>query len=155
VIVRPFDREGDDAWVRDLCHGETRMARKGELLDVLDQELLIAERDGTQAGVLAYRRSADGSCELFFIEASVRWTGAGSALVEELVRIVGPGRRVWLVTTNDNLDAIRFYQRRGFRLCEVRPGAVDAARRALKPGIPEIGNHGIAIRDEIELELLT
>jgi GNAT superfamily N-acetyltransferase len=155
LVVRPFDPERDEAWVRELCHGETRMARKGELLDVLDQEVLIAERNGTQAGALAYRRDRDDSCELFFIAADEQWTGAGSALVEELVRIVGPGRRVWVVTTNDNLDAVRFYQRRGFRLRDIRPGAVDAARRALKPGIPEIGNHGIAIRDEIELELTT
>jgi hypothetical protein len=59
---------------------------------------------------------------------------------------------LWLVTTNDNLDALRFYQRRGFRITEVRLGAVDEARRTLKPGIPAIGASGIPIRDEIVLE---
>jgi hypothetical protein len=57
-----------------------------------------------------------------------------------------------LTTTNDNLTALRFYQRRGFRIAAVRPGAVAAARR-LKPTIPELGEHGIPIRDEIELAL--
>ena len=61
--------------------------------------------------------------------------------------------RLWLVTTNDNVDALRFYQRRGFRLRALRPGAVDEARRELKPEIPEIGDHGIPLRDELELEL--
>jgi hypothetical protein len=56
------------------------------------------------------------------------------------------------VTTNDNVDALRFYQRRGFRLRAVRPGAVDDARRTLKPEIPAVGEQGIPIRDEIELE---
>jgi hypothetical protein len=70
-----------------------------------------------------------------------------------LEAIRGSGaRRVWLATTNDNLDALAFYQRRGFRLAELRPGAVDAARR-LKPTIPAVGAHGIPMRDELELVL--
>ncbi len=58
---------------------------------------------------------------------------------------------MFLITTNDNTPALRFYQRRGFRLVALRPGAIDAARR-LKPGIPAVGLDGIPLRDEIELE---
>ena len=54
----------------------------------------------------------------------------------------------WLVTTNDNLDAIRLYQRHGFRLAEVHSGAVDRARE-LKPTIPVMGQHGIEMHDEL------
>jgi hypothetical protein len=57
------------------------------------------------------------------------------------------------VTTNDNVDALRFYQRRGFRLARVRPGAVDESRRVLKPEIPTVGAYGIPLRDELELEM--
>ena len=64
-------------------------------------------------------------------------------------------RRLWLITTNDNVDALRFYQRRGFRLVRVHAGAVDRSRAALKPGIPEAGDHGIPLRDELELEMTT
>jgi hypothetical protein len=64
------------------------------------------------------------------------------------------GRRVWLVTTNDNLDAPRFYQRRGFVISEFRRGALDNARRTLKPQIASVGDYGIPIRDELELEYL-
>ena len=60
--------------------------------------------------------------------------------------------RAWLVTTNDNLDALRFYQRRGMRITAVAAGAVDAAR-ALKPAIPAIGAYGIELHDELTLEL--
>jgi GNAT superfamily N-acetyltransferase len=66
------------------------------------------------------------------------------------VRLVAEWR-LRLTTTNDNLDALRFYQRRGFRLVALRPGAVDAAR-ALKPEIPVTGAHGIPLRDELDLE---
>lgn len=48
-------------------------------------------------------------------------------------------RRLWLITTNDNLVA-------------VHPNALKAARK-IKPQIPLIGNWRIPLRDEIELEL--
>jgi hypothetical protein len=57
-----------------------------------------------------------------------------------------------VITTNDNLDALRFYQRRGFRLAALHRGAVDDSRARLKPQIPPIGDHGIKLRDELELE---
>ena len=56
------------------------------------------------------------------------------------------------MTTNDNVDALRFYQRRGFRLAELPAGAVDRSRESLKPSIPEVGDHGIPLRDELVLE---
>jgi ribosomal protein S18 acetylase RimI-like enzyme len=61
--------------------------------------------------------------------------------------------RVWLITTNDNLHALRFYQKRDFVLVAVHANAVARARQ-IKPEIPLIGRDGIPIRDEIELELL-
>jgi hypothetical protein len=57
-----------------------------------------------------------------------------------------------LITTNDNLDALRFYQKRGFRIAGVRPNALDLSRR-IKPEIPLVGEDGIPLRDEIELEM--
>jgi GNAT superfamily N-acetyltransferase len=53
---------------------------------------------------------------------------------------------------NDNVNALGFYQRRGFRIVAVHTGAVDVMR-AYKPSIPEIGLNGIPLHDEIELEL--
>ena len=58
-----------------------------------------------------------------------------------------------LSTTNDNLRALGFYQKRGFQLCALRVNAMEEARK-LKPGIPLIGEHGIPLRDEIELEIM-
>ena len=62
-------------------------------------------------------------------------------------------RRLWLTTTNDNLRAMGFYQRLGFRIVAVNCGAVDRARK-LKPEIPEVGQNGISLHDEIVLELV-
>jgi len=62
------------------------------------------------------------------------------------------GDRLWVITTNDNVDALRFYQRRGFCLVAVHRGAVDRSRASLEPEIPPVGAYGIPLRDEIELE---
>ena len=61
-------------------------------------------------------------------------------------------RRLWLITTNDNLPALRFYQRRGFVLAALHRDAIAASRR-LKPQIPLLGLDNIPIRDELELEM--
>ena len=84
-----------------------------------------------------------------------RVTGVGTALVEAVrARALDAGcGLLWVVTTNDNVDALRFYQRRGFRLARLRTGAVDESRETVKPEIPAIGDHGIPLRDEIELEM--
>ncbi len=73
----------------------------------------------------------DGAdCELLTLHARTRFDGVGSALVaavREVARRSGC-TRLWVVTTNDNVDALRFYQRRGFRLAHLRAGAVDESR---------------------------
>jgi GNAT superfamily N-acetyltransferase len=124
-------------------------ARRGELIDVLIGEGAVAERDGRPVGVALWRPD-DASTELTYLWAFEAGAGIGTRLVDAMFeRVVTP---IWVVTTNDNVDALRFYQRLGFRLRALRPGAVDDARRDLKPAIP-VERDGIAIRDELELVL--
>ena len=91
--------------------------------------------------------------ELLALATDLHGAGIGTELVDAVVdrsRRAGASA-VWLVTTNDNLRALRFYQRCGFRLRALHPDAVTRAREQLKPGIPLTGEGGIPIRDEIEL----
>jgi GNAT superfamily N-acetyltransferase len=137
-------------------HATARVARLGQLVDARKHPALIAEDDtGVLAGVLTYVLERDG-CEILTLHAAQQWRGAGTALIEEVERIASSAgcRRLWLITTNDNIEGIRFYQRRGFHLAELHAGAVDRSRESLKPEIPAIGVHGIPIRDELELEKL-
>ena len=91
--------------------------------------------------------------ELVALNAFTPWRGVGTALLEALVAHLDMKfHTLRLTTTNDNLEALRFYQRRGFRLSALRPGAVDQARPR-KPSIPQLGAYGIPIRDEIDLIL--
>ena len=152
MLVREL-HDDDLAWAERLADsfGGRLQARRGELIDVLALPGLVAEDDGRPLGLLTYRLE-DGECELAFVMAAERGRGIGTALLEALRGVAGD-RRIWVVTTNDNLDALRFYQRRGFALRELRPGAVDRARAELKPQISRTGEHGIPLRDELELEL--
>lgn len=129
-------------------------ARLGEVHDPgADAAPLAESEDGQLVGVMTYDvRGFD--CEVSTLYTTTRRGGVGSALIEAVVepaRAAGC-RRLWLVTTNGNVDAPRFYQRRGFRLVELHAGAVDRARATLKSSIAEIGDHGIPIRDELVLE---
>jgi ribosomal protein S18 acetylase RimI-like enzyme len=156
IEVRAFDPATDRSWASDLLDRELAgsvQARKGEALDALDLPGLVAEGDGREMGLLFYRLDGE-DCELFLLLATEPSAGIGTALVEALVARATGRRRIWVVTTNDNLRALRFYQRRGFALCALRPGAVDDTRRRLKPGIPVTGDDGIPRRDELELERL-
>ncbi len=58
-------------------------------------------------------------------------------------------KTIWLITTNDNLWAINFYQKLGYKLNKINYNAVEKSRE-LKPCIPLTGTNGIAIKDEWE-----
>jgi ribosomal protein S18 acetylase RimI-like enzyme len=114
----------------------------------------VARSAGRVVGHASYR-IVDDACEVTSIAADPPRAGIGSQLmsrIEAEARLSGCSS-VWLTTTNDNLDALRFYQRRGFGLVTLRRGAVDVARRDLKPAIPELGSYGIPMRDELDLAL--
>ena len=96
----------------------------------------------------------DDQCEIVTIDSLSPTKGVGTALLGAVqqVAIKAGCKRLWLITTNDNLDALRFYQKRGFVLVAVHRSAINRSRK-LKPEIPEFGAYGIPLRDEIELEM--
>ena len=152
--ARPLD-DADRGWaaakLRELW-GDIVVSR-GRVHDASELPGFVAEEGGAPVGLLTYRVDGD-DCEVVTIDAFPQGSGAGTALIEAAAgaaRTAGC-RRLWLITTNDNLRALRFYQRRGFRLAALHRGALDRSRE-LKPSIPEVGLDGIPLRDELELEL--
>jgi ribosomal protein S18 acetylase RimI-like enzyme len=155
VTIRAFT-DADLPWAERLIggFGGRLQVRLGSVIDPLACPGLVAERDGEPVGIVTFDTDTDGNdVELVYIEVTAKHGGVGTSLLDALEARTNP-RRLWLVTTNDNLDALRFYQRRGFRITQVRPGAVDETRQTLKPSISEVGSFGIPIRDEIVLERL-
>lgn len=103
-------------------------------------------------GLVTFNIAGD-DCEIITLDSLREGIGIGNALIDAVLQYARniQCKRVVLVTTNDNLNSLRFYQKRGFRLSRINVGATDRARDQ-KPEIPEIGEFGIPIHDEIELE---
>jgi ribosomal protein S18 acetylase RimI-like enzyme len=154
--VRPILPEDRDELTDHVLDdwGSTQVATRGRLVDVTTLPGFMAEDFGEWLGYATYELR-DGELEISALSTEHRRRGAGSALIAGCVRAAAEAQatRVWLITTNDNTAALRFYQRRGFVLVALRPGAVDEARRTIKPAIALLGFDDIPIRDEIELEL--
>lgn len=156
IPLRPLQSE-DQPWLESFMvehWGAAAQVVCGELFYPHTLPGFVAEEDEVVVGVITYRFLAKDTCELATLNATQSGSGIGTALVQEVVKAArGQGCR-WLVvvTTNDNLSALRFYQKRGFVLAQIRPNAL-AQSRQIKPQIPLIGMHGIPLRDEVELEM--
>lgn len=153
--VRPL-QEKDRHWAEGVVsrhNASRRVVSRGVLHDTRALPGLIAESDSLPVGLLHYR-VAEEQLEVVVLAAIRRRQGVGRLLLraaESLARARGC-RRCWLVTTNDNSGAIRFYRALGWRQAAVHRGAVREARR-LKAEIPELAADGTPIEDEIEFEL--
>jgi ribosomal protein S18 acetylase RimI-like enzyme len=125
-------------------------------VDVLEGDGLLALSGDVLVGLVTWRtdpRDAVAEVRAIAVAPEEQGHGVGRGLLaaaEETLRAAGVGR-AWLVTTNDNLAALALYQKAGWRLAELRSGAIDELRATVKPSIAEVGEHGIPIRDELEL----
>ena len=151
--IRPVtDRAFLDELLRLRWSGGALMLR-GKVVHPKDVEALAAYHEGRLAGVATWRLEGP----VFYLVTLNNITeqrGVGVALLDAIMKL---GRQkgsalLRVIVTNDNLNALGFYQRRGFRLIALHPGAIDTIR-ALLPSIPTMGANRIPIRDEIELEI--
>jgi GNAT superfamily N-acetyltransferase len=145
----------DRAWLAAFIGkrwGEPGVVSRGKLHGAEELSANRVMEEGAVSGVASWHQEQD-AMELMTIDSLHPGRGVGTALMNG---VIGRAReagatRLWLITTNDNVDALRFYQRRGWCLSAVYVRAVEESRR-LKPSIPLTGAYGIPIRDEIELE---
>jgi ribosomal protein S18 acetylase RimI-like enzyme len=154
--VRPLTA-ADRPWVVDFLReqwGGTAQVYRGRLHHVDEHAGFVALQGDKPVGLLTYRIDRD-ECEISTLKSPVEGVGAGSALIAAVKDAAAAAgcRRLWVITTNDNTRALRFYQKRGFSFVAVHRHAVEEARRHLKPDIPLVGVDGIPMRDEIELEM--
>lgn len=135
--------------------GSTKMVISSGVFDcsILDGFTIINKEDQI-IGLVTYIIK-DNECEIISLDSLEEGKGIGTSLVQKVERVACQNNceRLKLITTNDNLLALKFYQKRGFQLSKIHKNAVQRARE-IKPEIPLIGNNGIPLRDEIELEKL-
>jgi ribosomal protein S18 acetylase RimI-like enzyme len=150
--LRATDREWLLALMEERWGGPEQVAN-GERFRPADLPGMVAEIDAARVGVVVLR-IVGGRCEIGLIQSLREGVGVGTALMTAAIRQASASgcRAVVAVTTNDNVRARSFYERLGFSVREVRPGAVTESRK-LKPTIALLGEDGTAITDEIEYEM--
>ncbi len=150
--VQDRDREEVAEFIERHWHSRLIMSR-GRSFYPHEEEGLVERRDDRIVGLLTYHIDEEGM-EILTLNSTLEGEGIGSSLMLNAIEKARARtcKRIWLTTTNDNLRAIGFYQRLGFRMIAINIGIVDEARK-IKPEIPEIGERGISIHDEIVMEL--
>ena len=145
----------DKNWVLEITRqwGADFIVSRGRKIYPVEIEgyFAIAE-DGERVGMVTYE-VIDNQCEIVTLDAFEKFQGIGTTLLKRVIDEMKKRKvtRLWLITTNDNLDGIRFYQRHGWTLCAVHVNALENSRK-IKPSIPKIGLHGIPMLHEIEFE---
>ena len=149
--------EVDKDWVLEVVRGwgaDFVVTRGRKVYPTEIEGFYAVDDSGKKVGLGTFEIIGD-QCEMVTLDAFEKFSGVGTALTKK-VRQVATARgckRLWLITTNDNFDAIRFYQRRGFTIAAIHVNALAQSRK-LKPSIPEIGQRGMPLRDEIEFEMI-
>jgi len=152
-----FVEDGDREWISQLIAerwGSEIVVVHNTIYTPANLPGVLAVQQGRNVGLITYKIESN-ECEIVTLDSLSPSIGIGTSLVDEVKKVARDAncRRTWLITTNDNLDALRFYQRRGFSLVTVHKNAVEMARE-IKPEIPILGQNGIPICDEIELEMI-
>jgi GNAT superfamily N-acetyltransferase len=139
-------------WWRERWGGE-KMIVHGEVFRPEQLEGFIAVEEGSWVGLITYFIQ-NNECEIMSLDSLHERQGVGTGLIHAVIETARQANcaRICVNTTNDNLNALKFYQKLGFQLVTIRRNTMDEVRQ-LKPAVPEIGEHGIPLRDEIELEL--
>ena len=153
LAITDLNRQKINGFIRDHWF-TTEMVILGEIVDMTVVEG-IAAMDGDEiVGLITYRVSGD-TCEITSLDSLGEGQGIGTALLKQVIALAKEKNclKVSLITTNDNIHAIQFYQKRGFDLVRLHKDSIQQAR-VLKPEIPLIGSNGIPIRDELEFEML-
>lgn len=154
--IKPLDKT-DKEWVANLLKewwAGPEVVSHGKVHNLEEYPGFIAVKGKKRVGLVTYL--IDGKeCEITSMNSLLERKGIGTALLDAVRKaaIENKCKRLWLITTNDNTDALRFYQKYGFSLIALYPNAMEKYRR-LKPEIPLTGNGGIPIRDEIELGMV-
>jgi GNAT superfamily N-acetyltransferase len=149
--------DGDREWIRDLLIKEWKsplIVTRGVIHQADSLPGFIAEIGENRQGLLTYNIKLN-QCEIVTLNSLLEKQGIGSGLIDAVKKEVSTVRckRLWLITTNDNVDTIRFYEKKGFKVTAVHKNAVNESRR-LKPEIPLTGINEVPICDEIEMELM-
>ena len=148
-------QENDRNWIKQFIidhWGAEIVVAHGVIYRPHELPGFIAAGNSEPIGLITYQ-IIERACQIVTLDSLREGQGIGTALIDAVKAVSKQSGciRLGLITTNDNLNALRFYQKRGFELVALHRKAIEQSRQ-IKPQIPLIGQHGIPLRDEIELE---
>lgn len=131
----------------------TDMVVRGKIYDVTKLNGFISYKNDVIVGLVTYQVE-ENECEIMSLNSTLENQGVGTALLGKVIENARDSGcvKVKLITTNDNINAIRYYQKRGFDMIKIYCNAVERSRK-LKPSIPTLGDFGIPIKHEIEFHM--
>lgn len=131
----------------------TDMVIRGNIFDMTILDGYATYENEEVIGLITYKFE-DNECEIMSLDSLKEKQGIGTALLNKVIEIakVKGCTKVKLITTNDNINAIKFYQKRGFDMAKLYHNAVDTSRK-LKPSIPLLGDFDIPLKHEIEFKM--
>ncbi|MEM7825438.1 MAG: GNAT family N-acetyltransferase [Candidatus Aenigmatarchaeota archaeon] len=149
--------EKDEEWIKKFISKEWSSEKVISLGKIYYPHKLpgfVATSKKKILGLITYSIKK-GICEIVTLNSVQKRRGIGTALLKKVkeVALTQGCKKLVCATSNDNIDALRFYQRKGFQIIEVKPNMISLYHRKMKKEIPLIGNYGIPIRDEIKLEM--
>ena len=130
----------------------TNMVVRGKIVDMTILDGVAIYENETIIGLVTYKINGN-ECEIISLDSLKENQGIGTGLVNKVIEIATKVKctKIKLITTNDNINAIRFYQKRGFDMVRIYYNALVSARK-IKPSIPMIGEFNIPLKHEIEFE---
>lgn len=151
-IISPENRKQINDFISSHWFS-TDMVIRGELVDMTRLDGFVIYDKETIIGLITYRIKSN-ECEIMSLDSLKENQGIGTNLVNKIIEIASEKKytKIKLITTNDNINAIRFYQKRGFDMVNIYRNALDTSRK-LKPSIPLLGDFNIPLKHEIEFEM--
>lgn len=156
-MVKRLSRS-DRPWLQKYLSeewGSDMIVSRGKIHKASECDGFIAFKNNQPIGVITFliENNEMEALSINVLDSETK-KGVGTKLAHKLLeyaKSLKNLKRIWGITTNDNVEAIKFHQQSGLKLVAIYPNAMEESRK-LKASIPLIGLHGIPIRDEIELE---
>lgn len=129
--------------------GSTSIVYSGMVYDLNTLKGIALKNNDIIVSILFYQ-VINKELNIILLESFVKRKGFGRIILQKIKEISKGNKykRIIVTTTNDNIDAIKFYQLNEFDIIEVKFNAVDLSRK-IKPEIPSVGNYGIKIKHEL------
>ena len=148
------DKELINAELKEIWGSELLITPGGVYKDVNNLEGIIIEYEGKFAGIILFAMQKN-EMEIVEIHVKVPGIGIGRELLERVKAIAWKGKykRLWVSTSNDNGEALKFYHKHGFSVVNIYIGFMQEVRK-YKPELSTTGIDGIPLLHQIELEII-